>query len=72
MEEQKLRLRMEARSKNIMKTFIITYVLESGARVKQRIDATSMQAAIRVFLSKKTASGLTDAITFNILKLQAN
>ena len=55
-----------------MKTFIITYVLESGARVKQRIDATSMQAAIRVFLLKKTASGLTDAVTFNILKLQVN
>ena len=55
-----------------MKTFIITYVLESGARVKERIDAVSMQAVIRVFLSRTSANGLTEAVTFNIMKLQVN
>lgn len=55
-----------------MKTFIIAYVLESGARVKERIDATSMQNALHIFLSRTSAKGLTEAVTFNILKLQVN
>ena len=55
-----------------MKTFIITYVMESGARVKERIDAVSMQAALRVFLARNSAKGLTEAVTFNIMKLQVN
>lgn len=55
-----------------MKTFIISYVLESGARVKERIDAVSMQAALRVFLSRTSANGLTEAVTFNIMRIQEN
>ena len=55
-----------------MKTFIITYVLESGSRVKERIDAPTMKAAIHTFLFRASANGLTEAVTFNIIKLQVN
>ncbi len=55
-----------------MKTFIITYVTELGTRVKERIDAVSMQVAIRIYLQRQSAKGLDEAVSFNIIKLQVN
>lgn len=55
-----------------MKTFIITYVTELGTRVKEKVEAQSMQSAIRVFLTHRVAKGLDEAVAFNVLKLQVN
>lgn len=55
-----------------MKTFLITWISELNSKVFVTIPAQSMQAAIRLFLMRRDALGLNDAVCFNITKMSQN
>jgi hypothetical protein len=55
-----------------MKTFIISWVSEFNSKVFITIPAKTMQDAIRLFLMKRVSSGINEAVSFNVKKLQEN
>ena len=55
-----------------MNSYLITYVSELGTRVYVKIEADTLALAVKAFLTQNCACGLTDAINFNVKKIQEN
>lgn len=55
-----------------MKTFIISWINAINSKVFITIPAKTMQDAIRLFLMRRVASGINDAVSFNVTKMQEN
>ena len=55
-----------------MNSYLITYVSELGTQVYVKIEAETIALAVKAFLIQNCACGLTDAINFNVKKIQEN
>jgi len=55
-----------------MNSYLVTYVSELGTRVYVKIEADTLALAVKAFLEQNCACGLTDAINFNVKKIQEN